>query len=66
VIPLGSWFRRELKTMTADILFAESDSLLSREYLQTIWKEHQQGSRDRTAHLWSVLMFRQWQKTFQM
>ncbi|HVH70641.1 MAG TPA: asparagine synthase (glutamine-hydrolyzing), partial [Candidatus Dormibacteraeota bacterium] len=64
VIPLNRWFRKELKDMAEEMLFDEKEDLLDTKYLRRIWSEHQNGTRDRAAHLWCVLMFRQWQNTF--
>jgi asparagine synthase (glutamine-hydrolysing) len=64
VIPLNAWFRKELKDLVEEKVLSVDDGLLNTQYLWQIWNEHQQGSRDRTAHLWSVLMFREWQNTF--
>jgi asparagine synthase (glutamine-hydrolysing) len=64
VIPLNRWFRKELKELVEERVLGAKDDLLNVNYLQRIWTEHQKGTRDRTAHLWSVLMFREWQNTF--
>jgi hypothetical protein len=29
-----------------------------------MWNQHQSGTFDRSAYLWSVLMYRKWQQTF--
>lgn len=63
-VPLAQWFRRELRDLAYDTLFSEDDGVLDRAYLKSIWKQHQQNRFDRSAYLWSVLMFRKWQKTF--
>jgi len=63
-IPLGQWFRQELREVTEKTLFGSSDGILEPAYLTKIWKQHQRGHYDRSAHLWSVLMFRKWKDTF--
>jgi asparagine synthase (glutamine-hydrolysing) len=63
-IPLAQWFRNELKEITYDLVFSSSDSILDHLYLKRIWDQHQKGVYDRSAHLWSVLMFRKWQDMF--
>jgi len=63
-IPLGQWFRQELKEMTEKTLLDTSDGILEPAFLRKIWNQHQRGHYDRSAHLWSVLMFRKWKETF--
>jgi len=65
-IPLDRWFRRELKDLAYDLVIASNkDGILDRNYLSKIWKQHQSGRFDRSAYLWTVLMFRKWQQVFQ-
>ena len=63
-IPLKTWFRRELKEIAHAELFSYDDGILDRAYLEKIWNQHQKNQFDRSAYLWSVLMFRKWQHTF--
>ena len=65
-IPLNRWFRRELKDLAYDLVIASNkDAILDGNYLSRIWKQHQAGTFDRSAYLWTVLMFRKWQQVFQ-
>lgn len=64
-VPLNRWFRKELREMTHEILFNNDDGVLDRNCLTKIWTEHQKGTYDRSAHLWSVLMYRKWRQMFQ-
>ncbi len=63
-IPLGQWFRQELRQMTEKTLFDSNDGILDPVFLKKIWNQHQSGRYDRSAHLWSVLMFRKWKEAF--
>jgi len=63
-IPLDRWFRNELKDLAYESLFRANDGILDAGFLKKIWQQHQSGHYDRSAHLWSILMFRQWQETF--
>ncbi len=63
-IPLDRWFRKELREVAHDTIFGADDGILDRKYLKKIWDQHQQNRFDRSAYLWSVLMFRKWQATF--
>ena len=65
-IPLNRWFRQELKDLGYDLVVASNkDGILDGNYLSKIWKQHQAGTFDRSAYLWTVLMFRKWQQVFQ-
>jgi asparagine synthase (glutamine-hydrolysing) len=63
-VPLDQWFRNELKELAHDSLFRANDEIFDSKFLQKIWEQHQGGHYDRSAHLWSILMFRKWQETF--
>jgi asparagine synthase (glutamine-hydrolysing) len=63
-VPVGEWFRGELRDWAHETLF-EPDGLLNLTYLQRLWKRHQQRRQDHSAILWAAFMFRQWQNTFQ-
>jgi asparagine synthase (glutamine-hydrolysing) len=64
-IPLDRWFRRELKDLAYDLVIAgNKDGILDGNHLSMIWKQHQAGTFDRSAYLWTVLMFRKWQQVF--
>ena len=64
-IPLDRWFRGELRELAEDAVLASADGILDPTFLQKIWKQHQKGVYDRSAHLWTVLMFRKWKEMFQ-
>lgn len=63
-VPLDTWFRRELKEMAYEIIVETKDDLLDQGFLKKIWEQHQKNYYDRSALLWSVLMFRKWQQVF--
>jgi asparagine synthase (glutamine-hydrolysing) len=64
-VPLDRWFRQELHDLAYQALFSRDDGILDRTFLKKIWDQHQKGQYNRSAHLWSVLMFRKWKETFQ-
>ena len=64
-VPLARWFRRDLKQAAYEAIMGHDDGILNKDYLARIWKQHQAGTSDRSAYLWSVLMFRTWQESFQ-
>jgi len=63
-IPLGLWFRRELKDMAYEIIVTRKDDVLDQRFLKKIWDQHQKNYYDRSALLWATLMFRKWQTIF--
>jgi asparagine synthase (glutamine-hydrolysing) len=59
-VPLARWFRGPLKQRVQDAL--QGDRLLSTgwfqpEYLRHLNEAHQNGSRDYSAPIWTLLMF---------
>lgn len=62
-VPLAQWLRNELKTTAEEKLF-QLDNGLSNYFkpveIKAVWLEHQQGIRDHSATLWSLLMFELW------
>ena len=63
-VPLDHWFRRELRDLAHDAICSADDGILDQSYLQKIWNQHQKRQFNRSAYLWSVLMFRKWQQVF--
>jgi asparagine synthase (glutamine-hydrolysing) len=63
-VPLARWFRNELKDVAHEAVFSHDDGILDQAYLKKIWNEHQGGTYDRSAHLWAVLMYREWREEF--
>lgn len=64
-VPLAHWFRNELKDMAYSTIFTnDHDGLLEKATIQKIWREHQNGKRDRSTELWTLFMFRMWQQQF--
>ena len=63
-VPVGAWLRRDLREIAESILFVEDDGLLDQQCLRRIWNQHQSGLRNYSTPLWTVLMFRMWQRKF--
>jgi asparagine synthase (glutamine-hydrolysing) len=64
-VPVGPWFRGELKSMLADLLL--SSRALWRGYfnkpnVERFAREHIEGLRDRRKELWALLNFELWQR----
>lgn len=59
-VPLARWFRGPLKQRVRDAVLGErlaATGWFNRDYLQHLVQAHQDGSRDYSAPLWTILMF---------
>jgi len=59
-VPLASWFRGPLRERMREALLgpAIADSgIFDRRYVETLIDQHDSGARDRSAPLWTLLMF---------
>jgi asparagine synthase (glutamine-hydrolysing) len=66
-VPIGEWFRGELKDFLADhILGARfaSRGLFRPEAVQRLYADHQRGAGDHAHHLWTLLMLELWFEEF--
>ncbi len=66
-IPLGPWFRGELKEYWAGTCLsakALGRGYFNKEHLFRLWDEHQSGARDHGYKLWALLMLELWHKEF--
>jgi asparagine synthase (glutamine-hydrolysing) len=66
-VPVGKWFRGEMKSFVSDILL--SDKALNRgiiqpEALRRYVIEHTSGERDHQFQLWTLLMLELWFRRF--
>ncbi len=61
--PLSQWLRGDLKNWAGDMIFAHSlDDKYSLDYkpVQNMWKQHQQGTHDRSYYLWPAICLSAW------
>jgi asparagine synthase (glutamine-hydrolysing) len=66
-VPLGVWFRGNLRELFADTLL--SGSALQRGYFQAafvrrIVNEHLSRKRDHTLRLWQLVVFERWHRAY--
>lgn len=66
VVPLAEWLRGDLRQMAESALFdsAANDGRLERRTVAKLWQRHQSGVRDYSRPLWTILVFRLWQRMF--
>lgn len=66
-VPLGDWFRSELRPMLCDVLL-DARSLnrgwFRPEGVQRLVMEHINGQSDHSYRLWNLLVFELWQQTW--
>ena len=65
-IPLAEWLRGDLRPLAESALFDSSakDDLLDPARVRQFWQQHQTGLRDYSRPLWTIFMFRLWQRKF--
>jgi len=66
-VPLGQWFRGNLRELFADTLLAPAT--LQRGYFQPAFirrvvAEHLAGTRDHTLQLWQLVVFERWHREY--
>lgn len=64
-IPLGDWLRKELRSWAEDLLdpkTIKSDGIIEYSEVARFWKNHLSGKFDNSYMLWTILMFRSWQR----
>jgi len=66
-VPIGRWFRGELRGYLEDVLL--SPSALGRGFfdpaaVRALVRSHGHGLRDRSAQLWALLMLELWCRRF--
>ncbi len=64
-VPIARWMRKEIKETTADLLLTPDPmGVLNSQSVRELWDKHQEGFRDFSTPLWTILMFRLWQDNF--
>jgi len=66
-VPLDHWFRKELKGMARDLLLdarARGRGYFNTAFVEQMLDEHATGQRLWHQHLWTLLMFEIWHRTF--
>ncbi|WP_283183667.1 asparagine synthase (glutamine-hydrolyzing) [Pseudomonas svalbardensis] len=62
-IPLAEWLRGPLKGWAEDLLAEERikrEGYFDCQKIRSAWLQHQNGTYDRSLHLWNILMFQSW------
>jgi asparagine synthase (glutamine-hydrolysing) len=64
-VPLAAWFRGPLRQTIRDAVLGErllDSGMFNASVLKQLVEQHQSGSRDHSAALWSILMFETFQQ----
>lgn len=62
-VPLGAWFRGELKPLVEDLLLGDAPRycpFIRQEVVRRVYQEHQTGVQDRGGQLWTLMNFEVW------
>lgn len=66
-MPVAKWFKQELREMLYDTLTDRTTrerGYFNQAALQSLISEHLSGRRDNSRHLWSLLTFELWHRSF--
>ncbi|MBU0576934.1 asparagine synthase (glutamine-hydrolyzing), partial [Patescibacteria group bacterium] len=66
-VPVGAWFRGELKEMAGDHLFSSSfqnRGYFKKEAIERLLEEHQKGRANHGKRIWALLILELWHKRF--
>jgi len=63
-LPVGEWFKQEMKDIFHDVVFknSSSDSLLNLGAIHKLYQDHCRGYADYTKLLWAVFVFQWWRQ----
>ncbi len=62
-VPIGEWFKNELKTYTTEIFqdtTTKQRGFFNIDHIQSLLDEHQKGLQDYSSQLWALLIFELW------
>ena len=66
-VPLGAWFRNELRDFTRDALLDPATlarGLLREAPVRDLLDQHDRGGADRSMQIWTLLMLELWHREF--
>jgi asparagine synthase (glutamine-hydrolysing) len=64
-VPLGRWFREELRDLPAEVLMGSDSRIhayVKPAAVATLIREHQEGSADHSSRLWALLQLELWHR----
>lgn len=66
-VPIGDWFRDELRDVTHEFLLGErarARGYFDHAYLERLVKQHMSGKQNHHNRIWALIMFEAWCRTF--
>ncbi len=66
-VPIGNWFRGEMKDFVKDVLLSENclkRNIIKPEFIEKYVREHTNGEKDHTFQIWTLLMLEMWFQKF--
>jgi len=66
-VPIGRWFRNEMKDFIYDILLEEKSvkrGYFNKDYIKQLLDEHVSGAKDNKNQIWALLNFELWHRIF--
>ena len=66
-VPIGAWLRKELRFLVDETLredLVERQGLFHFPVIQGLINDHMSGRQDTSWHLWNLIVFQHWYKTY--
>lgn len=66
-MPIGAWLRKELRFLVDEYLsepVIKSQDFFNYDIIKKITEDHMNGRRDTSWHLWNLIVFQHWFKTY--
>jgi asparagine synthase (glutamine-hydrolysing) len=66
-VPIGNWFRGEMKSFVKDVLLSEKSlqrNIVKPEFIEKYVREHTTAEKDHTFQIWTLLMLEMWFQKF--
>jgi asparagine synthase (glutamine-hydrolysing) len=65
-MPVGDWLRGPLQSLVAEEVAAplHTHGFFDPATVQTWWRQHRSGRRNRSTELWALLIFNRWHRRF--
>lgn len=66
-MPIGAWLRNELHFLIQEYLsddFIGKQDLFHDEPIKELVQDHMSGRRDTSWHLWNLIVFQHWYKSY--
>ncbi len=60
-IPLGEWFRKDLRQWAGRKLFETPSTRFNPDFIRHVWTQHLLGKQDNTFKIWLLIIFRDWE-----